>query len=362
MVGVLFNYVGRSGCWEVRPLCPGSFSSARRFYTNEPEPKQKTTARLGKRRRLCTDVSDNWHKLLGTGWSKTQHKFQRSGRSFSSLFIFILFTSPPPFTLTVLAFHFHLLLSICNAWIAVLFPTPLCFLFAVLVLQISSSSFHWFKRYLWWLCAQPRFCKIYKRQTCRVELQFFKQLSRLEDRKERRGEDPDGGKKHCLSRFTSESPSPWLMKGLKGGFKKPGGGRGSKRLRKILSENATKGRGCGILLQWLSNWYFPGMQVLKVNGLVLSDSKAKHPWASSMEQRLHPGNKIVKLQRTWSASQCEPCFCNTSVERDKRDEVKALSNFSGRIQQAKIYIGLKKHWGSSKRPRVSEVQKLKLSQ
>lgn len=141
-----------------------------------------------------------------------------------------------------------------------------------------------------------------------------------------------------------------------------GGRRGSKRLRKILSENATKGRGCGILLQWLSNWYFPGMQVLKVNGLVLSDSKAKHPWASSMEQRLHPGNKIVKLQRTWSASQCEPCFCNTSVERDKRDEMKALSNFSGRIQQAKIYIGLKKHWGSSKRPQVSEVQKLKLSQ
>lgn len=301
---------------------------------------------------------------LSTGFSTVDEAFPLSSSSFCLL-------HPLPFMLTVLAFPFQPVLSICNSCIAVLFPTPLCFLFAVFVLQISRSSFHWFKRHLWWLCAQSRFCKIYKRQICRVKLQLCKQLNRRSDWKtERRwGERILMARKNCwLSRFTSESQSQWLMKGFKGGFKKPGceGGRGSKRLHKILSENAAKGWGCGILLQWLSNWYFPGMQVLKVNGLVLSDSKAKPPWTSSMEHRLHPCNKIVKLQRTWSVGQCELCFCNTSVERDKRHEMKALSNFSGRIQhriqQAEIYIGLKKHWGSSERPRVSEVQKLKLSQ
>lgn len=96
--GVLFNYVGRSGCWEVRPLCPGSFASARRFYTNEAEPNQKTTAT----QTLAitgTSSSARADQRLSTGFSTLDEAFPLSSSSFCLLHphplcsLFLLFTS-----------------------------------------------------------------------------------------------------------------------------------------------------------------------------------------------------------------------------------------------------------------------------
>lgn len=138
-----------------------------------------------------------------------------------------------------------------------------------------------------------------------------------------REEDPDGKKKYWLFRFTSESPSQWLMEGLKGGFKKArclGGWMGyiqycQKKQQKV--ENKKK------MEFFFSGWAIATSlecKVFIVNGLLLSDNKTKPPWPSSVAP--------TQPNCCWRCSDepCELWLCKTNVERSKRNKLDPLSN------------------------------------
>lgn len=251
---------------------------------------------------------------LSTSFSAVAEAFLLSWYAFCLL-------QPPPFTLTVLAFYFHLLLSICDSWFAVLFPTLLlCF--------CLRSSF----------CKSPALRSVGSKDTCGgcvhscTFVRFIKGKpaewncsfcnncgdcrERLEDRKEMREEDPDGKKKYWLSRFTSVSPSQWLMEGLKGGFKKArclGGWMGyirycQKKQQKV--ENKKK-------IEFFFSVWATDTSLECTKCLSLMDFSYQTTKQNLLDHhRLHPHNLIVRLRKC-SVEPGELWLYETNVERSK---------------------------------------------
>lgn len=236
-------------------------------------------------------------RLAITGTSAPALADQKLSTSFSTVaeaFLlswsaFCLLHPPPPFMLTVLAFYFHLLLSICNSWFAVLFPTLLlCF--------CLRSSF----------CKSPALRSVGSKDTCggcvhsRTFVRFIKGkpaewncsfLNNCRDRETGRQKGDEGRGSWWQEKILTFSVHLWYSESVidgrfEGRFQKSKMFRGLNGIHKILSEKATKGweqEKNGIILQCLSNWYFPGThKVLIVNGLLLSDNKTKPPLPSSV--------------------------------------------------------------------------------
>lgn len=127
---------------------------------------------------ICFHAFSTLH-LLGWLWEHLWHVWGstvHSGQSSSCLLSFLsldlysnCLLSPPSSS----AYRF-VFFSTCSSEFALhvsLFVThfvSLC-LFVVFFLWTFSSSFCWFKRLLWWLCAQPHSYKIHKSQSCRLK-------------------------------------------------------------------------------------------------------------------------------------------------------------------------------------------------
>lgn len=234
-------------------------------------------------------------RLAITGTSAPALADQKLSTSFStvaeafllswSAFCLLHHPPPPPFMLTVLAFYFHLLLSICNSWFAVLSPTLLlCF--------CLWSSF----------CKSPALRSVGSQDTCggcvhsRTFVRFIKGkpvewncsvLNNCRDGETGRQKGDEGRGSWWQEKIFTFSVRLWIsvIDGrFEGRFQKGEMFRGLKGIQKILSEKATKGweddGDASVFEQLILSW-----KVLIVNGLLLSDNKTKPPWPSRVAPR-----------------------------------------------------------------------------
>lgn len=257
--------------------------------------------------------------------------------------------------LTVLAFYFHLLLSICNSWFAVLFPTLLlCF--------CLRSSF----------CKSPALRSVGSKDTCggcvhsRAFVKFIKGkptvwncsfLNNCGDGETRRQKGDEGSGSWWQEKILTFSVHLWISESVidgrfEGRFQKGEMFRGLNGIHTILSEKATKGweqekkwNSSSVVEQLLLPWNAKCSSLMDFSYQTTKQNLLDH-------HQLHPHNLIV-------AEDAQTNHVSCGSARPTWNGLKEINWIL--FQTAKIYIGLTKRWGSSERTHVSELQTLKVS-